>query len=202
MLSYKLNKEPANAFEFIRNQDSSIINKRIIKYFYANTAYRSGHNEIALESISGFKPEEAEIPFLPFDYMMGKILLRKLDDKAGYHFKRYLELNEKENYIKEINYKLALSYLIKGDTKQFDFYKEEACDEGVDVTERDRESIYDCNLDYTPDISLTTCKLMLDGGYNEHFAELFYSFNFDEDTPLYYQLEYTLLKARYTTGRK
>ncbi len=197
MLSYKLNKEPANAFEFIRNKDSLVLNKRIIKYFYSNTAYRSGHNEIALESMSKFKPEEAEIPFLPYDYMMGKILLRKLDDKSAYHLKRFLELTEKENYLREINFKLGLTYLVKGDTKQFKYYKEKACDEGEDVTERDRETIYDCNLDYTQDIVLTKCKLLLEGGYYERFAELFYSIDFDENKPLHYQLDYTLLKARY-----
>ena len=197
ILSYKLSKQPDKAFDFIRDEKGLVVEQRIVKYFYANTAYRSGHNEIALESLSGFNPDDAEIFFLPYDYMMGKILLTKGDEKAAYHLKRYLDLTEKDSYIKEINYKLALSYLIRGDVEQFEFYREKACDEGEDVNERDRETIYDCKLDYTPDPNLVQCKLWLDGGYLEKFADLFYTLDYKDSSPIYYQLEYTLLKARY-----
>ena len=197
MLSYKLNKEPVKAFDFIKNKDSSVIKQRIVKYFYANTAYRSGHNDIAFESIASFNPEKAEVVFIPYDYMMGKVLLRKLDDKAAYHFKRYLDLNRKDSYIKEISYKLGLTYLVKNDVKQFNFFKGQSCDNGDDVNERDREAIYDCELDYTPDVTLTRCRLLLEGSYHERFAEEFLTYNFSTSLPLPYQLEYYLLKARY-----
>lgn len=197
LLSYKLNKEPQIAFDFIKVQDSLITKNRIIKYFYANTAYRSGHNEEALQYISRFDPDEAEIFFLPYDYMMGKILLRKLDDRAGYHLNRYAELNKKDSYRKEIYYKLGLSYLITGDVKNFKMYREKACDEGADVNERDREASCDCDLDYIPDITLAKCKLLLDGGYFERFAELFITYNLNNTTKIPFQLEYYLLKGRY-----
>jgi hypothetical protein len=197
ILSYKLNKEPLKAFDFITTKDSSIINKRIVKYFYANTAYRSGHNDIAYKSLASFNPEEIEFDFIPYDYMMGKILLRKLDDKAAYHFKRYLYLNKKESYIKEISYKLGLTYLVNNNITQFNFYREQSCDKGDVVNERDREAVYDCELDYTPDVTLTRCKLLLEGGYHERFAEEFLAYHFNISSPLPYQLEYYLLKARH-----
>jgi len=197
MLSYKLNKEPVKAFDFIMAKDSSITRQRIVKYFYANTAYRSGNNDIAYESIASFEPENAEVVFIPYDYMIGKILLRKLDDKAAYHFKRYLDLNKKDSYIKEISYKLGLTYLVKNDVRQFNYYREQSCDNGDDVNERDREAIYDCELDYTPDVTLTKCKLLLEGGYHERFTEEFIAYHFNISLPLPYQLEYYLLKARH-----
>ena len=197
LLSYKLNKEPLKAFNFIKDQDSSVVDLRIVKYFYANTAYRSGFNDIAFASISNFNPDEAEIFFLPYDYMMGKILLRKLDDRSGYHLKRYLDLNKKDSYVKEITYKLGLSYLVKGDLGQFEYYKEKSCDDGADVNERDRETIYDCELNYNPDILLTKSRLLFEGGYYDRFGDIFYTINYNENSPLPYQLEYTLLKARY-----
>jgi hypothetical protein len=197
MLSYKLNKEPLKAFNFIKDKDSTVTEPRVVKYFYSNTAYRSGFNEIAFNSLSVFNPDEAEIFFLPYDYMMGKILLRKLDDRAGYHLKRYLDLNEKDSYAKEITYKLGLSYLIRNDIDKFNAYKDKACDVGADVNERDREAMYDCELDFTPDINLTKCRLLLDGGYLDRFADLFFTLRFDENKPLHDRLEFTLLKARY-----
>lgn len=197
LFSFKLNKEPVKAFDFIRVQDSSITNKRLIKYFYANTAYRSGHNAIAYESFSTFYPEKMEIFFLPYDYMMGKIMLRKLDPQATYHLKRFVEYAKEDNYGKEILYKIALSYLVAGNVEEFEVYKTKARKADVEVTERDREANYDCNLDYQPDIRLAKCKLLLDGGYHEEFAETFLTYpsnNFSEPA---YKLEYGLMKGRY-----
>lgn len=197
LLSYKLNKEPQNAFEFISQQDSSITERRIIKYFYANTAYRSGLNEIAYNSMLKFNPGDMEMDFIAYDYMMGKILLRKLDAKSSLHFERYLDLSVEDNYKKEITYKLALSYLVEGDVEKFILYKDIADDQGEEITERDREASYDCDLDYTPDITLTKSKLLLDGGYFDRFAETILKFNISQTTPLPYQLEFWLLSARY-----
>jgi hypothetical protein len=197
MLSYKLNKEPKNAFEFISQQDSSITERRIIKYFYANTAYRSGLNELAYNSLLKFNPGGMEMDFIAYDYMMGKILLRKLDAKSSTHFERYLELSIEDNYKKEITYKLALSYLVRGDENKFKFYRDIARDQGEEITERDREAGYDCELKYTPDISLTKSKLLLEGGYFNRFEDNMSKFSISQNTPLPYQLEYWLLSARY-----
>lgn len=197
LLSYKLNKEPKNAFEFISHQDSSITDRRIIKYFYANTAYRSGLNEVAYNSMLKFNPGEMEMDFISYDYMMGKIMLRKLDPRSINHFERYLKQNQKDNYKKEITYKLALSYLVQGNVDKFNFYKDMARDQDEEITERDREAGYDCELKYTPDITLTKSKLLLDGGYFERFVENISKFTFTQSTLLPYQLEYWLLSARY-----
>jgi len=197
LLSYKLNKEPKNAFEFISQQDSSITERRIIKYFYSNTAYRSGLNEIAYNSLLKFNPDEMETDFISYDYMMGKIMLRMLDPKSSSHLERYLKLSKKDNYKKEITYKLALSYLIQGNVEKFTFYKNEARDQDEEITERDREAGYDCELDYTPDITLTKSKLLLDGGYFDRFSETISKFNNSQTTPLPYQLEFWLLSSRY-----
>lgn len=198
LLSYKLNKEPKNAFNFISQQDSSITERRIIKYFYANTAYRSGFNDIAYNSLSKFNPEKMEMDFISYDYMMGKIMLRMLDPRSSSHFDRYLKSSSEDNYKKEITYKLALSYLIRGDQNKFNFYKNLAQEQDNEITERDRETGYDCELKYTPDIVLTKSKLLLEGGYFSLFSETISKFTLTQNTPVPYELEYMLLNARYS----
>ncbi len=161
----KLNKTPWEAYRFINTLPDSVTSFKLLQYFKANLAYRTGHNEEALKTLKAFYSGNIQYSFPFYHYLMGKILLRKLNGKAVYHFERFLSENNNKDYMKEINYKLALTYLLKGDIQQFEKYKNIACNEGDDITERDRETMYDCHLDYLPDINLTKAKLLLAGGY-------------------------------------
>ncbi len=196
ILPYKLNKEPAKAYEFIQTIDTSVLRYKLINYFHINTAYRSGRNKLAYELLQDFDLAEIETQFLPYDYMMGKVLLRKLDKEALTHFQRYLRHTKNENYIKEIFYSIAQHYLVHGDIEQFKYYKLQAYENGKAVNERDRETLYDSELDYIPDPNLLRAKLLIDGGYfdrSEKYLEAFMKQGNDFSP---YNLEYKLLRGR------
>ncbi|MCF6171971.1 MAG: hypothetical protein L3J31_08145 [Bacteroidales bacterium] len=197
ILAYKLDKDPLKGFEAYAEIEPAVLNYTLLDYLYANVAYRSGHNEQALALMQKIQPDSLEIPFYPYYYMTGKILLRKLDPDAGYYLKEYLDKYKANDYRKEINYKLALYYLINGNKIKFDQYRVLACDEGDEVTERNREAMYDCQLDYIPKPELVKAKLLLDGNYLERFQETIEKYPVDENTFLPYQLEYKLLLARF-----
>jgi hypothetical protein len=196
ILPYKLNREPYKAYDFILTLDSALLKYKIINYFYINTAYRSGRNELAYKALQAFDLSSIEEKFIPYDYMMGKVLLRKLDQGAITHFKNYLRFTNNENYIKETFYNMALFYLINGNTDQFKYYKQQANDNGKAVNERDREAVYDSELDYIPDINLTKAKLLVEGGYFDLAKEYLDKFENEKSTFLPYQLEYNLLNGR------
>ena len=197
MFTYKLNNEPLKAYQFIRTQDSTVVDYRLIYYLYANTAYRSGFNEEAYNIFTKFDPSQCEIPFTWYDFMMGKILLRRLDQNAGEHLERFLQQTRERSYIKEINYKLAIFHLINDNKLKFETYKVASCEEGDDVTERDREAVYDCDLDYIPDIGLTKTRLLIEGDYLDQGLDYLDNFEMDDDTFQPYKLQYLFLKGRY-----
>ncbi len=197
ILAYKLDKNPQKGYEAYSEIDPAILNYTLLNYLYANVAYRSGHNAHAEELIKKIDPDTLEISFYPFYYMVGKIMLRKLDPMAGEYFRTYLELYKANDYRKEINYKLGLFYLLNNDKTNFLKYKELACEQGDEVTERNREAMYDCQLDYIPDPELVKAKLLLDGGYLEHFQEVIENYHVSNNTFLPYLLEYNLLLGRY-----
>ena len=197
ILAYKLDKDPKKGYEAYSRIDSTILNHTLLDYFYANVAYRSGHNEQAVELMKKINLDEIEIPFHPYHYMTGKILLRKLDPQAGYHLKKYLDMYQSNDYRKEINYKLATFYLINGNKIKFELYKELTYEEGDKVTERNREAMYDCELDYIPDPELVKAKLLLDGSYLERFYKIVEKYPVNQNTFLPYLLEYKLLLGRY-----
>ena len=166
IIGFKVNKEPELGYEFIKSLPNDIRGYRLINFFEANLAFRSGHNETALAILNRFDVGAVEMPFDHYNYMLGNIHLRKLDSKARGYFDKFLLNTEYKSYTKEVNYKIAESYLVENDLERFKIWKEKAEDtEGDDLVERDREATYDSELDYVPNPLLLRANLLISGGY-------------------------------------
>ncbi len=197
ILAAKINKTPERIYDFTKSLDSSISRTFIHKYFKANIAYRIGKNEEALSTLQQLDMNENAYAGIIYDYLMGKILLRKLDYDAGYYLSEYLSHLKKKEYIKEINYKLALYYLINNNLSKYTEYCEIVREEGMDLNERDREALYDASLDYIPDVNLVKARLSLDGGYYDSYEKATKQYEENSKTSLPFDLEYHFLKARF-----
>jgi len=197
ILSAKINKSPERVYEFTKSLDSSVSETFIHTYFRANVAYRIGKNEEALSTLNQIDHNKNEYTEILYSYLMGKILLRKLDPQAGYHIKRYLGYLEKKEYLKEMNYNLALYYLINGEPDKYWGYCEIVKKQGMDMQERDREALYDAKLDYPPDVNLVKARLSLDGGYIDTFLMTITNYQVNGDDITGHVLEYNLLMGRY-----
>ena len=202
ILAAKINKTPEMVYEFTQSLDPDISRTFIHTYFRANIAYRTGRNEEALEILKQIDHNENDFSDIIYSYLMGKILLRKLDPKAGYYLARYLNHLEKKEYLKEMNYNLALFNLINGNRQKYLTYCGIVKEKGMDLNERDREALYDVRLDYPPDVNLVKARLSLDGGYLDEFNNAMKSFEENHEEILAYEIEYHLLKARYQALRK
>ena len=196
ILAGKLNKTPETSYQFIQSLEGDIREVFLMRYFKANITYRTGRNEEALEVLKPLENKKGPYKDIIYHYMMGKILLRNMDSQAEYHLKQYLATLKKQEYRKEINYKLAVYYLINGDEKRYHQYCQLALDEGIDVNERDREAIYDAGLDYTPHIQLTKARLLFSGGYTQKADSVLQETPMEASDLLAYQLEYHFLKGR------
>jgi len=199
ILTAKINKTPELVYDFTHSLDSNISETFIHTYFRANVAYRTGKNEEALKILQGIDIQEYKYADIIYSYLMGKILLRKLDDNAEFYLSRYLTNLEKKEYVKEMNYNLAIFNLINNNRLEYLNYCEIVRDKGKDVNERDREALYDASLDYIPDVNLVKSRLLLDGGYFDEFKVAIGSFEENRNELLPYELEYLFLKARFNT---
>lgn len=196
ILAAKLNKSPEKVYSFTQHLNADISNLFVLKYFTANISYRTGRNEEALKYMLEIDVKSHSEGEVLYDYMMGKILLRKLDYNAAHFLSRYINSAKKTEYIKEINYKLAIFYLINNDLDKFKKYKQLSRETGNDLNERDREAVYDANLDYIPSISLTRARLLLEGGYLNEYESEIESFHALKSKSLPYTLEYLFLQAK------
>lgn len=199
ILTAKVNKTPELVYDFTHSLDSNISQTYIHTYFRANVTYRTGKNEEALEILKSVDIQKYKYADIIYSYLMGKILLRKLDSNAEYYLSRYLTNLEKKEYVKEMNYNLAIFYLINDNRLEYINYCEIVREKGKDVNERDREALYDASLDYIPDINLVKSRLLLDGGYFDEFEVSIESFEENRSELLAYELEYLFLKARFNT---
>ena len=204
IFSAKINKSPELVYDFVHSLDDEIKDLFVLKYFRGNIEYRTGHNEMAYRTISSLNYNNSSYARILYDYMMGKILLRKLDPKAGYYLESYLKRLKKKEYFKEMTYKLALFYLINGNRNKYDELCEVVISEGAELNERDREALYDASLDYQPDIRLVKAKLLLEGGYYSRGKEQLDLFKDKSNPELPYLLEFHLLNGKYMfrTGNK
>jgi tetratricopeptide (TPR) repeat protein len=128
--------------------------------------------------------------------MMGKILLRKADPSAGKYLQNYLGHLEKKEYLKEINYCLALHHLLNGDRQKYEKYCAVVKTAGMELNERDREALYDASVDYMPDVNLVKAKLFMDGGYVDAARKAISAYEASHSPVPAYEMEYHLLKGR------
>ena len=196
ILAGKLNKSPETSYQFLQSLNGTMPDEFIIQYFKANIAYRTGRNEEALAVLKPLEKKKGFYREIIYHYMMGKILIRKLNDRAEHHLQQYLAKLKKQEYQKEINYKLSVYYLIHGDEERYHQYCQRVLKEGIDVNERDREAIYDAGLKYTPHIQLTKARLLLSGGYIKKADSILKENPFDSSDLLAHQLEYHFLEGK------
>jgi len=197
ILAAKINKSPERVYEFVKSLDSPVADTYIFQYFRANLAYRTGHNEEALKELEQIKEPPPPFADLMYNYLMGKVLLRKLNPGAKDYMVKYLGRLRKEEYHKEINYDIALYYLVNSNRQRYDDYCKIVEEVGTDINERDHEALYEARLDYPPDVNLVKARLLLDGGYSDRFLAIIEQYSKSGDKLLPHQLEYQFLMARY-----
>ncbi len=197
ILAAKINKTPEMLYDFTKSLDTSISNTFIHQYFRANICYWSGKNEEGIRILQQTKPREKSIyAGIIYNYMMGKMMMRKLDTSAEGYLLSYLSHLEKKEYLKEINYNLGLYYLLHGDLIRYRKQCDVVRSKGMDLNERDREALYDAKLDYVPDINLVKARLSLEGGYPESFTNALRAYEANPSKAPGNELEYLLLKGR------
>jgi len=197
ILAAKINKTPEKVYEFTKTLDPAVANTFIHSYFRANIAYRTGRNEEALKTLEQTSHNENGTADVIYSYLMGKVLLRKLDPRAEFYLKRYLSHLEKKEYQKEMNYNLGLLYLVQGNREKYLRQCEIVQEQGMDLNERDREALYDASLDYPPDVNLVRARLSIDGGYLEEFQKTMKAFAAGHNKVHAYDIESHFLKGRY-----
>ena len=166
-LARKYGGDDMAAYEYIKNVNPHYYENPLVKYFYAVLCVRSFNNEVGLELVQSLNTGTFQVMFYPYDYLIGKAKLNRLDDDADVYLKRFYNNSPGEEYKKEICYKIAQYYLINNDKTQFEIWKNRIEDVGNDMTDRDREAEIESDQDYQPLPEMVKVQLLFEGGYFE-----------------------------------
>lgn len=166
-LAYKLTWNEQEGYEFLGNLDERFYNSVLIKYFYANLAAFSAHNDFALELLSEIDRDRMEVEFYAMDYLTGRCKLCRLDKNADEYLLKYLNNFPGDDYKKDVCNRLSWHYFIHGNRSEYLYYKEKVSRVGDDLRDRDREAILEAERSYDPKPELLKARLLFDGGYYE-----------------------------------
>lgn len=160
-------EDKKNAFNFYRSYASNTKENLMQVFVLVYIAEKSGNNEVALQVLKQAPSSEAyeKIPYLNF--LMGDILLHKLDFSAAIWFKKYLNTSVTKNSAKDAYTRLSWIELLSQNKEKFLVYRgmaqklQKQSSSEVKLVENDlKVGIY-------PDTQLLKARLLFDGGYYE-----------------------------------
>ena len=200
-LAYLLEKNPQKGFLHISSLEPEEYNIFLIKYFYGNLAYHARENEKALKIFRTINIEHLEVPFYPYYFLYGKILMNKLDPHAKEYLQKFIDETNGIDYLKQTHLYLAYYYLLKGEKENYNKEIKLVLKTGSDKTERDRDALCDAKSGYTPDTSLLQATFLIQGGYYPRAEEKLTTFKFSLQQPVPDKLNYMLLNGKLSLGR-
>lgn len=111
------------------------------------------------------KPHTKEyVNFYYTDYLLGSMKLTRLDDDAAFYLKKFVSLCPNRSLYEEVYRKLAWSYIVKGDTDNYNLYMglskkyKESDNHWPILPSQGGQNLY-------PNITLLKARLLSDGGY-------------------------------------
>lgn len=195
-LAYKLTWNEQGGYEFLGNLPERYYESLLIKYFYANLAAFSGHNDLALELLGQIDRSAMEVEFYAMDYLAGRSKLYRLDKDADEYLLKYLDGFPGKDYKKDVCNRLSWHYFLLGDRPAYLRYRTMVNRVGEDLRDRDREAVIEANLPYDPKPELLRARLLFDGGYYERAEE-----EMKQLAPSDLELMPYLLEYHYRLGR-
>lgn len=165
-------------------------------YIFSNVAFRSGHNDAAIQVLQKARQQAGWKYFPAMDFYLGNALLRKLDTKAERYFRQFLENYQGRQDVKATYHRLAWCALLKGENRQYLLHMKAVQSIGVATNGRDKDALYASTQDFVPHKALLQARLLFDGGYYDEALQLLEGLK-EEALELFYEK----LELNYRKGR-
>lgn len=134
------------------------------KYLQGYVAYKTGHNDNAINSFLSAPQSADYLPLPAINYWLGNAKLCRMDSDANRYLLSYIKETPSLNYIKDAYQKLAYYSLLKNDVAGYTNYVRLVKTKGLATDEKDKQALKEAN-DSRPDLDLLKARLYFDGGY-------------------------------------
>ncbi len=196
----KVAKDEEGAFELLRENVIKEEAPALSLFMTSNVFFHTGRNEEAISYLSYYPKEKAEIPFIHYDYLMGKEKLLRFDNDTPEYFKRFLNSTNIKNYRREICLKLAHFYLVNDDIDNYRFYLKKMDEFPKATIDRDREADIEKNKPYLPNPELLKARYLVSGSYFEQAALILKNISGEKLEQQEQKNEYLYLQACISNG--
>lgn len=165
-----LNLEKENEIEFknfigfLDKIDRSFETSPIYIFVKSEVLKRQGLHEQSLSILDSYNPKESSMYFYYLDYLKGLILLPNQPNLARSHFLRFINNFEGLHFIKSAYHKIAWSFLLQGNIKDYEKYLILARHSGTNMFESDKQAHIDANKKDLPNKELLKVRLLSDIG--------------------------------------
>lgn len=157
---------------------------------------KTGANDLALKTLRN-KPLGEQYESIPYlDFIMGDLLLHRLDQSAAIWFKKYITFTKTKYSLKEAYQKLSWLAWINLDTAKFEIYHDLMQKNTKDAGSELKLVNADLSHKIYPSVTLLQARLLFDGGYYEKALEQVKLVN-----PAILQSKYQRVEYYYRLGR-
>ena len=171
MAAYKLMNQEDALMKMIHQQQEHFKNFALLNYVAATATIEANEADVTLKLLSHIDPEKLEIPFPPYNYLLGKAKMLRLDSVANIPLMIYLKKSVGIDYLKTTLYELTCYYYISGNNSEYLYYKAQVKEKGREFHNRDIEAAYEVMKSEPPKISLLRADFLIRGGYFERAEE-------------------------------
>ena len=163
---FYLNNDKEGAWDLLKEHDLDIESNPLLTFIYSNMAQKTGQNDLAIQLLEAYTPQEGQLPFYYLDLLLGKNKLYRLDADADLPIRRYLNQFKGKHFIKEGFQKLAwYELVINEDQKAYDQYIKRCLTFGEDLTDEDKQALKEAKSKSTVNPILLKARLLYDGAY-------------------------------------
>ncbi len=145
--------------------DKSLNENPLLLYAAASFYADRGENDNALLLLINKPKSNEHYPFHYLDYLTGNAMLKKLDPRARIYLLKFTSNFKGRNFIKSAYQKIAWSYLIEGDTANYNKYISRIKLCGFTDVDNDKEAQKEALSGQVPHAELLKARLLFDGGY-------------------------------------
>lgn len=171
-------------------------------FIYANVAFRSGHNDEAIQALQAVRQRAGWQHFPALSFQLGSALLRKLDPEAASWFQDFLERYRGRQDIKAAHHRLAWCALLQDDPITYHRQMRHVQQRGMASSGLDKDALRAAELDFIPQVYLLRARLLFDGGYLPEALRALQQLTETELAQTYEKLELNYRKGRIHQGMK
>lgn len=166
-LLFNLKDDKEKAWQVLMQNNFAEKGNLLNTYVCAHIGIYGKHNDEALRILEQRSADSSYVNFPFLDYLYGLGKLNRLDKDAELYFKKFLISYKGSNHIKSAYQKTAWSYLIQGDTINYNHFISKAIKKGANSLDADKQAQQEAESKRIPNPVLLRARLLFDGSYYE-----------------------------------